>query len=272
MIVPTMSYPEIYYVLENAVPKIRYKMEQLRPKAVKYFTREVWKYPAWKTYDYTIPVTNDTYVIFFYAADAGAADKPLAGSFCYLRHWNPWQVMLVPEMAGELLLPPLKLKLFFAYTSHFFDRYRERYLKTPSLSILETICRFFSRNGLMFNLCEADNRLWPAMKDEDTNERIDGRCALQIVDGLELARAWEAQKPDAAEGELPEMIIFKALTFIPREMYFSDQSDSSAEHVVELGKSYLRSLDKRPVDPKNFAEIMRRNELRMRVEDLESTL
>ena len=132
MIVPTMSYPEIYCVLDNAVPKIRYKMEQLRPKAVKYFTREVWKYPAWKTYEYTIPATNDTYVIFFYAADAGAADKPLAGSFCYLRHWNPWQVMLVPEMAGELLLPPLKLKLLFAYTSHFFDRYRERYLKTEN--------------------------------------------------------------------------------------------------------------------------------------------
>lgn len=95
MIVPTMSYPEIYCVLENAAPKIRYKTEQLCSKAVKYFTREVWKYPAWKTYEYTIPATNDTYVIFFYAADAGAADKPLAGSFCYLRHWNPWQVMVV---------------------------------------------------------------------------------------------------------------------------------------------------------------------------------
>ena len=59
MIVPTMSYPEIYCVLENAAPKIRYKMDQLRPKAVKYFTREVWKYPAWKTYEYTIPATND---------------------------------------------------------------------------------------------------------------------------------------------------------------------------------------------------------------------
>ena len=66
MIVPTMSYPEIYRVLENAAPKIRYKTEQLRPKAVKYFKREVWNYPAWKTFEYTIPETNDTYVIFFY--------------------------------------------------------------------------------------------------------------------------------------------------------------------------------------------------------------
>ena len=70
MIVPTMSYPEIYRVLENAAPKIRYKTEQLRPKAVKCFTREVWNYPAWKTFEYTIPATNDTYVIFFYATDA----------------------------------------------------------------------------------------------------------------------------------------------------------------------------------------------------------
>ena len=31
-------------------------------------------YPAWKTYEYTIPATNGTYVIFFCAADAGPAD------------------------------------------------------------------------------------------------------------------------------------------------------------------------------------------------------
>ena len=272
MIVPTMSYPEIYRVLENAAPKIRYKTEQLRPKAVKYFKREVWNYPAWKTFEYTIPETNDTYVIFFYAADASAAEKPVAGSFCFLRHWNPWQVMLISEMAPELLALPLGIKFLFTYTSHFFDRYRERHLKNPSLPIMDSICRFFSNNYLMFNLCEPDNRLWTAMKDEDTQERIDGRCALQLRDGLELAQAWESRLPGKAEIELPDMIAFKALTFISRDMYFSDQSDSSAEHVVELGKSYLKALDKRPVDPKDFAEIIRRNNLRMQVEDLESTL
>lgn len=272
MIVPTMSYPEIYRVLENAAPKIRYKTEQLRPKAVKYFTREVWNYPAWKTYDYTIPATNDTYVIFFYAADAVSAEKPMAGSFCFLRHWNPWQVMLVSEMAPELIAVPLKIKFLYAYTSHFFDRYRERQLKNTGLPIMEAICRFFSKNALFVNLCEPDNRLWTAMKDDITQERIEGRCALQIMDGLELAQAWETRRPDASEEELPDMIAYKALTFISRDMYFSDQSDSSAEHIVELGKSYLKSLDKRPVDPNDFAEIMRRNHIRMQVEDLESTL
>ena len=272
MIVPTMSYPEIYRVLENAAPKIRYKTEQLRPKAVKHFTREVWTFPAWKTYEYTIPATNDTYIIFFYAADAAAAEKPMAGSFCYLRHWNPWQVMLIPDMSRDLMALPLGIKFLFTYTRHFFDRYRERYLKNTALTLFDTICRFFANNGLFFNLCEPDNRLWTAMKDEITQERIDGRCALQIVDGLELAQAWESRKPGTTEDSLPDMIAFKALTFIPRSMYFSDQSDSSAEHVVELGKSYLKSLDKRPVDPNNFAEIMRRNHIRMQVEDLENTL
>ena len=87
-----------------------------------------------------------------------------------------------------------------------------------------------------------------------------------------MAQGWESRSPGKAENDLPDMIAFKALTFISRDMYFSDQSDSSAEHVVELGKSYLKALDKRPVDPKDFAEIIRRNNLRMQVEDLESTL
>lgn len=39
MIVPTMSYIEIYSILEIAAPKVRIKTEQLRVKAVKYFTR-----------------------------------------------------------------------------------------------------------------------------------------------------------------------------------------------------------------------------------------
>lgn len=177
--------------------------------------------------------------------------------------------MLIPEMSPELISPPLGPKFLYAYTSHFFDCYRERFLKNPGLGMMETICRFFSKNYLMFNLCEPDNRLWADMKDEDTQERINGKCALQILDGLELAQAWEAGDPDAAEDDLPDMIAFKLLTFISRDMYFSDQSDSSAEHTVELGKDYLKTLEKSPVDPRDFAEIIRRNEIRMCVEDLE---
>ena len=267
-----MSYPEIYRVLENAAPKLRYKMEQLRPKAVKYFTSEVWSYPAIKTYEYTIPATNDTYIIFFYAADRKVAEKPMSGSFCFLRHWNPWQVMIVKEMAPDLEGTPFETKFLFTYTSHFFDRYRERHLKKTDLPIIDAICRFFARNRLFINLCKPDNRLWTDMKDEITEERIGGRCAIQIGDGLELARAWETETPCTQNEKLPEMMVFKALTFIPRDMYFSDQSDSSAEHMVELGKDYMKSLDSRPVDPNDFEEIVRRNRIRMYIEDLEDTL
>lgn len=272
MIVPTMTYPEIHRALENATPKIRYKTEQLRAKAVKYFTREVWSFPAWKTYEYTIPATNDKYVIFFFAKDADAAEKPAAGAFCYLRHWNPWQVMLIPEMAPQLHSLMAGIKFLFSYTSHFFDRYRERMLKNPELSMLDTICRFFSRNELMFNLCEPDNRLWTDTVDEDTQERIDGRSALQIIDGLVLARGWECRSPDTSEDDLPDFIFFKALTFVSRDMYFSDQSDSSAEQMVQLGQVYLDTLGNAPVDPSDFDEIMRRNDLRFKIEDLKSTL
>lgn len=180
--------------------------------------------------------------------------------------------MLIPEMAPELNTALPGVMILFAYTSHFFDRYRERYLKNPRLPILEAICRFFARNELFYNLCESDNRLWKAMKDEDTQENINGRCALQILDGLELAQGWEARSPDTPKEAPPDMIVFKAVTFITRDMYFPDQSDSSAENMVALGKTYLKSLDKRPVDPKDFAEIIRRNSIRMQIEDLESTL
>jgi hypothetical protein len=272
MIVPTMSYPEIYRVLENAAPKLRYKKEQLRPKAVKYFTREVWNFPAFKTYEYTIPATNDTYIIYFYAEDENAAENPASGCFCFLRHWNPWQVMITREMNPEMECMSLVRKNLLVYTTHFFDRYRERKLKNPELPIMEAICKFFARNKLMFNPCDADNRLWAAMADEEKQERIEGRCAIQILDGLILAQGWERREPGATKNEWPEMVVFKALTFISRDMYYDDQSDSSAEQMVKLGKRFINIMDDFPVKPDDFEEIVHRNRIRKQIQDLEDTL
>lgn len=267
-----MSYPGIYHVLEDAAPKIRYKTEQLREKTSKFFKREVRKFPAWKYYEYTIPATKDTYIIYFYAENALAADKPISGSFCYLRHWDPCKVMIIGAIAPEVQAFKMECKVLFDYSIHFFERYRERLLKNTKITIIETICRFFSKNGLIFNLCDADNRLWNGIKDEITQERIEGKYALQLRDGLELAQGIEFLRKNSAKDSLPEMIVFTALTFVSRDMYFSDQSDSSNEQAIIMAKNYLETAAKFPTDPRDFAEILWQNSLRERIKDLESTL
>lgn len=124
----------------------------------------------------------------------------------------------------------------------------------------------------MFNPCDADNRLWAAMADEEKQERIEGRCAIQILDGLILAQGWERKEPGATKNEWPEMVVFKALTFISRDMYYDDQSDSSAEQMVKLGKRFINIMDDFPVEPDDFEEIVHRNRIRKQIQDLEDTL
>lgn len=46
------------------------------------------KFPAWEIYDYTIPSTNNKYVIYFYAESRARADKPEIGSFTIAYNGN----------------------------------------------------------------------------------------------------------------------------------------------------------------------------------------
>ena len=80
MIVPSMTYKEMYDHLAADKQKVDIKKEYLRSKAVRALKKRM-KFPAWELYEYTIPSTNNKYVIYFYAENRACSEKPEVGSF-----------------------------------------------------------------------------------------------------------------------------------------------------------------------------------------------
>lgn len=128
MILPTMTYKEMYDHLAADRQKVEIKEEYLLPKAVKAFKKKL-KFPAWEIYDYTIPSTNNKYVIYFYAESRVRADKPEVGSCCVIQ--DEEQRYFVEWIAGGYKHTPNQpislIRQLHVYEPHFLVRYNERF-------------------------------------------------------------------------------------------------------------------------------------------------
>ncbi len=151
MLVATMSCKEMFYNLATDKEKVDIKKEYLRFRAIKELKKKS-KFPAYVWYEYKIPTTQNKYFIFFYAANRWMVEKPEVESFCELFDDNKrfiikWGVSPYKHCENR---EPIILPQIHAYSSHFFQRYKERCLKDETLSTNDVICRYFARNGKDF--------------------------------------------------------------------------------------------------------------------------
>ena len=161
MLIPTMTYKEMYNHLANDLKKVQIREDYLRRKAIKEFKAER-KFPAWRWYEYTIPATNNKYIIFFYAESRFFIEKPIADSFCIM--FNDKQRFIIQWTAGGYKQtedsPISFIRQIHAYTSHFLERYNERFLKDKTLNANDIACRYLSRNkiGMPITMSEDINK------------------------------------------------------------------------------------------------------------------
>lgn len=64
MLIPSMTFYEMYEELTADRAKLEYKRQQLTPKAIKSL-RKANSYPAWEWFEYTIPSRHNSYILFF---------------------------------------------------------------------------------------------------------------------------------------------------------------------------------------------------------------
>lgn len=65
MLLPTMTYKEMYDNLSKDLKKVKIREDYFLPKAMKEFKKER-RFPAWRWYEYTVPASQNKYIIFFY--------------------------------------------------------------------------------------------------------------------------------------------------------------------------------------------------------------
>lgn len=181
MIVPSMTFKEMFDDLVIDSEKVKIKIDYLWPKVIKQLQREK-KFPTWRMYDYKIPSTNNKYVLFFFAKNkydfenthflslfANRERYIIRGMEMGYRHTENSELIMLPQV--------------HIYTSHFIQRYNERFLHNNNLSANEIASYYFLRNKIPI----------PITLNKDINIKFNeyGRSnqfGFQVNDGFCFAR------------------------------------------------------------------------------------
>lgn len=184
MIVPSMLYKEIYDHLLSDIHRVKFRTEYLLPKAIKEF-KKAKKLPAWRWYEYTVPSTNNSYIIYFYVDSRLNIEKPVIGHYSILFKENKrFVVKAAASLYRHTEESALKLiRQIHVYSSHFLERYNERILKNKSLCANDVACIYLSRNNIGG---------MPILMNESINKRIEkyegARYGYRVRDGFCFAK------------------------------------------------------------------------------------
>ena len=207
MIVANMNLHEVYDTLTSEMPKLDWKRDALLSKAAKEMNRPM-RFQNYVMYDYKIPSSNNQYIIYFYREQPFG--PVLSDYLCvlydgtkrFIIKWTDWRKPAI-----------------HVYTSHFLQRYKERFLKQPDLTANEVAVRFLSRNI----------KMQPIAIDERINKHVEkyGEFAGEgflANDGF----CFKLSGQERQEGKAPVGISFFT-TFMP----LSDMSRSQQEAIIE---------------------------------------
>ena len=208
MIVAEMNLHEVYANLMREMPKLAWKRDALFSKSHNELKRKT-EFPAFVMYDYKSPSTNNQYIIYFYQEHPFA---PIMSGFLLVLFDGPKRFVIKWTDKG---IPEIHI-----FTSHFLQRYKERFLKQPELTANEVAVRYLSRNFTM--------RIMPV--DERINKHIKeyGEYAGEgflVQDGF----CFKLSGEQSVEGEEQPVRISFFTTFMP----LSDMSQSQREAIFD---------------------------------------
>lgn len=174
MLLPTMTYLEMYECIKSDEQKLDYWKQKLHTKASKALYTNPWHYE-------TVTINRNQYIIFYYKEPHYTFSTDFTSSYCILL--NGRKRMAVQVMMNGIhnhydnkhySIPCVNL-----FSEHFFERYNERFLKNNNLKYNEIVGIFFSRN----------NQHIPVKIDERINLNIEKysdfeRMGFKVRDGF----------------------------------------------------------------------------------------
>lgn len=239
MVIATMKLCEMYEDLAADLPRIEYKHQQLRPKAVKKF-RKALRFPVWELYEYTSPRSHNTYILYFYASGRQVAENPEFDIFSVFnggskRYFLKWGCSPYKHTDSDSFIMTRRVD---AYSIHFFTRYRERILRNTVLGINEVICRYFTRNKTSF----------PIELNEDIKKNYkkygeSANHAMRVHDGLCFVRtAVETHFDPDTQKEVADAIGFLFETFVDDDTLTDIQKEATFNEGIRYSQKLFKDL------------------------------
>ena len=240
MLVPSMTYKEMYDNLAMDYEKIEIKIDQLKSKAIKRL-RKVHVFPAVEMFSYRIPSSNNLYNIFFYAGSRDGINNPIADFYCIFPIEKK-QFYVRWIAGGYRHTPASDIKLvrqLHVYTHHFFARYNERIMNGPDRDIDIIACLYFGRNREMI----------PIKVNEEINRNYDkygcsGRQAFRVKDGFCFTRSTVEGTMDEvdANNDRVDSLCFVYTTFMNESSMSGVQRRAiNSEHLLTLSR-FMRNI------------------------------
>ena len=234
MILPSMSYKEMFDAIAADVQKIQIRIDKIYPKVVRQFKKSR-SFPMWYIDEYTIPSTNNQHVIFYYSENISEAEKPHYRFFTIVFAENQRYVIQGIRMGYKhtpnsdvIILPQIH-----AYTSHFLQRYNERFLHNDKLSANEIAGLFLVRNPLPI----------PIMLNEEINIKyrkygIHNNQGMRVRDGFcftNTAVEGKDSEDGICEHDRIDAMVVIYTTFI-------NEYDMSEEQRIAIKKEHVETI------------------------------
>jgi len=212
MIVENMNLHEIYANLMGDMTKLNWKRDTLFRKAFNEIKKST-EFPAFIMYNYKVPSSNNQYIIYFFMEHPMG---PVIADILFIvfddnqRFIVKWTDKGIPEV--------------HILTSHFLQRYKERFLKLPELTANEVAVRYFARNSIMrpMNINERIN------KHIKKHGEFAGEGFL-VQDGFSFKLSGE----ESIEGEKQPVRISLYTTFMPRSEMTENQREAIFEECMK---------------------------------------
>lgn len=228
----------MYDCLEEDRPKLDYQREKCLPQIIKEFQSED-RYPNYKWIEYK-PSSGNKYLIIYHASNSLQVEHPFV-KYCALL-WNNNYRYVVTWMMGEykhsLLHQFEKIPLIYAYTNHFFNQYKTRFLNDDSLSPNDVLARFLMRNNL-FTPIEVNEKVNRNISNKDNSYKR----GFSVKDGICFTRYnmdGNFHDIDDIGKDKIESICFVFTTYMKRDDMSSEQEDAIELEEMKTWNSFIR--------------------------------
>ena len=232
MIVPKMSPYQIYEKIEVDKVKINYQAQKLIPKIIKEIKQQN-TFPYYKCVEYK-PSSNNVHVIYFYAENNKDAENPIWDFFTVL--FNERQRFVLKQRCE--IYNGIGTRAIKIYTSHFLQRYKERFYHNADLSKNELACRFFCKN-----LCLDKNAIeTPIVINEEINRNfkeygISNHWVMLVKEGLCFTRSCQYVKTwKVSNLENTEALMFIYTSFVSKKELTESQIKALKEEKKKVYK------------------------------------
>lgn len=243
MITDLETYKEVYDNIVADHEKLRYRIDYYKPKAIKEL-RNTKTFPAWKWYEYECPKSRNKYIIYYYADNKKSIDNPRPGCFLTINIGKGEFIIkwLISGYKHSNETPTKAVRLIHVYSKHFLLRYAERCLKNCTLGVIDSACRFLTRNYLFM----------PLEITEGINRNVakygeGGKRGFRVQDGMCFAQSWlEGQfynDGDKSKDKV-DAIVYVFTTFVTEsDMTIEQRLSIDKEHWKKWIRAYMDFTD-----------------------------